>query len=140
MKNKFDIENQRLRQNPYTVPEGYFEALQDTVSEKISAGKRENGMLKVLKPQLALVSVFAFVFLLGYGVFKIFPAQSSLQDKSLKSKYSLLEEYQLKSSFIDFYDQKTDSAISVKDEIDPEEIIEYINTDVSILYLALLEY
>lgn len=140
MKNKFDIENQRLRQNPYTVPEGYFEALQDTVSEKISAGKRENGMLKVLKPQLALVSVFAFVFLLGYGVFKIFPAQSSLQDKSLKSKYSLLEEYQLKSSFIDFYDQKTDSAISVKDEIDPEEIIEYINTDVSILYLASLEY
>ncbi|MCK9304047.1 MAG: hypothetical protein PHP30_09875 [Bacteroidales bacterium] len=140
MEKKFNIEQPGLKSNPYSVPDGYFDNLQNSVSERISAGKRENGVLRILKPQLALVSVFAFVFLLGYGVFKLLPIQSSAPENSLTDRYSLLEECQLKSSFIDFYDQKTDSLTSVKKDIDPQEIIEYINTDVSILYLASLEF
>jgi len=139
MKKKFSIEQPGLKQNPYTVPEGYFNDLQNIVSEKISSEGGESRVWRVLKPQLALVSVFIFVFLLGYGVFKLIPLQDSGRDIYLNQKYTLMEEYQLKNSFIDFYDQKADSAATQKSEINPEEIIEYLDTDAGLLYLASLE-
>ena len=139
MKKKFSIEQPGFKQNPYTVPEGYFNNLQNIVSEKISSEGGEGRVWRVLKPQLALVSVFIFVFLLGYGVFKLIPLQDTGRDLYLNEKYTLMEEYQLKSSFIDFYDQKTDSSATEKSDINPEDIIEYLNTDAGLLYLASLE-
>ena len=37
MKEKFNMENKHLRENPYSVPEGYFNNLQDTISERVAS-------------------------------------------------------------------------------------------------------
>lgn len=37
MKEKFNMDNRNLKENPYGIPEGYFSSLQDAISDKISA-------------------------------------------------------------------------------------------------------
>jgi hypothetical protein len=139
MKEKFNIERPELKRNPYTVPEGYFGDLQSIISDRISKGKRAGSAWRVIKPQLALLSVFAFVFLIGYGVIKTIPAKKSSNEYYLIDRSELLKNYQLKTSFIDFYDQATDSLTRTKKNLDPEEIIEYLDADAGLLYLASLE-
>lgn len=139
MKENFNIEQPHLKENPYSVPEGYFSSLQDVISERISQKDSNSGAWRLIKPQLALVSTFAFVFLLGYGAMKIF-SPSAVESGSgiLMSNSQLVEEHHLETSFIDFFDDETDS-LTKKTEIDPEQIIEYLNNDASIVYLASLK-
>lgn len=93
----------------------------------------------LIKPQLALVSTFAVIFLMGYVAITIFSPNSLVNSSnSAISKLGLLEEAHLETSFIDFFDEETDS-LTQKAEINPEEIIEYLNTDAGLMYLASLE-
>ena len=72
MKEKFNMENKHLRENPYSVPEGYFNNLQDTISERVASGKRGSSFWSVARPQLALVTSFAIIFLIAYATINIF--------------------------------------------------------------------
>lgn len=139
MKEKYNIEQPHLKENPYTVPEGYFSSFQSNISEITSQKGSKPGTWALIKPQLALVSVFASVFLMGYVAIKIFSPDAVVTgfDK-FAANTALMEEHLLETSFIDFFDSETDS-LTQKQEIDPAAIIEYLNTDASIVYLASLE-
>lgn len=141
MKENFNIDQPHLKENPYSVPEGYFSSFQSNIPEIISknSSKKGNSFWTVLKPQLALVSTFAFVFLMGYVSIKLFsPNAVRLGYESAAANSVLFENHHLESSFIDFFDDETDSLTNTA-QINPEEIIEYLNTDADIVYLASLE-
>ncbi len=139
MKEIFNIEQPHLKENPYSVPEGYFSSLQGAISDRISLKGSESGVWRLKKPQLALVYTFAFVLLIGFGAIKLFsPFAVERGSVTLVSSSQLLEDHHLETSFIDFFDDETDS-LTKKTEIDPEQIIEYLNNDASIVYLASLK-
>ena len=139
MKENFNIEQPHLKENPYSVPEGYFSSLQVAISDRISQKDSKAGAWRLRKPQLALVYTFAFVLLIGFGAIKLF-SPSAIEGGSgiFLSTAKLLEDPHLETSFIDFFDDETDS-LTKKTEIDPEQIIEYLNNDASIVYLASLK-
>ena len=139
MKEKYNIEQPHLKENPYSVPEGYFSTFQSNISEITSQKGSKSGAWSVIKPQLALVSVFAFVFLMGYAAINIFsPDVVVTGSDKFAANTALMEEHQLDASFIDFFDSEADS-LTQKQEIDPAEIIEYLNNDAGIVYLASLD-
>ncbi len=139
MKEKININQPHLKENPYTVPEGYFLSFQSNISDRIESNQSKVGMWRLIKPQLALVSTFIIVFLIGYGAMQLFsPSVNESGNDILVSNSQSLEAGHLDASFIDFFDKETDS-LTQKREIDPLEIIEYLNTDAGLVYLASLE-
>jgi len=139
MKEKFNIDQPHLKENPYSVPEGYFLSLQSAISDRISKKDSKVGVWGLIKPQLALVSTFAIVFIMGYVAIKIFsPSTTDSKSEILMSNSHVIDNNQLETSFIDFFDNETDS-LTKNIEIDPAEIIEYLNTDAGIVYLASLK-
>jgi len=139
MKEKFNIDQPHLRENPYTVPQGYFSSLQDAVSEKISSEKKQPGMWSVVKPQLALVSTFAVIFLMGYIAVQLFtPSVTVNSEKNISAESEYFEGNFMETSFIDFYDSAKDSLLK-EEQVDPNEIVEYLNTNASSVYIASLE-
>jgi len=139
MKEKFNIDQPHLRENPYTVPQGYFNSLQDAVSEKISSEKKQPGTWSVVKPQLALVSSFAVIFLMGYVAVRLFtPNLTVTPDKNISAESEYFEGNFMETSFIDFYDSAKDSLLK-EEQVDPNEIVEYLNTNASSVYIASLE-
>ena len=89
MKNNNDIlDRQEFRENPFTVPEGYFASLEDTLREKVfPAGKRHAGVAGVLKPALMMAFSFAIIIGLGYGVLSL---THSLDRQSPISEYDAI--------------------------------------------------
>jgi hypothetical protein len=139
MKEKFNIDQPHLRENPYIVPQGYFNSLQDAVSEKISSEKKQPGTWSVVKPQLALVSSFAVIFLMGYVAVRLFtPTVTVTPDKNISAESEYFEGNFMETSFIDFYDSAKDSLLK-EEQVDPNEIVEYLNTNASSVYIASLE-
>ena len=139
MKEKFNIDQPHLRENPYTVPQGYFNSLQDAVSEKISSEKKQPGTWSVVKPQLALVSSFAVIFLMGYIAVRLFtPSVTVNSEKNISAESEYFEGNFMETSFIDFYDSAKDSLLK-EEQVDPNEIVEYLNTNASSVYIASLE-
>lgn len=139
MKQKLNIGQPHLRENPYTVPEGYFSAMQGEVSEKISARVYKPGFWDLAKPQIALVSTFAMIFLIAYATIKIFsPQGESLKSESFATGSEYIDGHYIESSFVDFYDTAADTSIRAE-EIDPEEIVEYLSSSTGLIYLASLE-
>jgi len=139
MKEKFNIDQPHLKENPYSVPEGYFFSLQSAISDRISRKDSNVGVWGLIKPKLALVSTFAIVLIMGYVAIKMFaPFAIDSNSELLMSNSQAIENNQLETSFIDFFDAETDS-LTKKSEINPEEIIEYLNTDAGSVYLASLE-
>lgn len=139
MKEKFNIDQPHLRENPYTVPQGYFNSLQDAVSEKISSEKKQPGTWSVVKPQLALVSSFVVIFLMGYVAVRLFtPNLTVTPDKNISAESEYFEGNFMETSFIDFYDSAKDSLLK-EEQVDPNEIVEYLNTNASSVYIASLE-
>lgn len=140
MKEKINIDQPHLRENPYTVPEGYFSTFQSSISDIIPKKEPKVGVWKLIKPQFELASTFVIVFLMGYGAMQLFSPTSveSGTQSEIARNVQDIEDSHLKSSFIDFFDEEADS-LTKSAEIAPEEIIEYLDTDASIVYLASLE-
>ncbi|MEA4868434.1 MAG: hypothetical protein EOM61_04105 [Bacteroidia bacterium] len=151
MKAKFDIEDpvlkKHLRENSFNVPEGYFAELREILPSKIgtSANRSGNpGIWTVLKPQLGLVMAFALVFLAAYGVFGIFGKGDDLTrggngQISGINETIYIEEGFLKTTFIDFYDNETDSVTRQSNQISQDELIDYINENLDLVTLSYLE-
>ena len=70
--NKNILDREEFRQNPFTVPEGYFASLEDTLRDKVlGSEKRPAGFVGVLKPALMLACSFAVIIGIGYGVLSL---------------------------------------------------------------------
>ncbi len=58
------------RENPFDVPEGYFDTMEDRIEERIRAEENEGApgqkFIRIIKPILGLAASFALAFLLIY--------------------------------------------------------------------------
>ena len=74
-KNRLDIlEEERMKQVPFTTPENYFESLEDRIAEKVFPSEKKGwwtSLGKVLKPALTLAASFLIVAGLGWGVMRL---------------------------------------------------------------------
>lgn len=151
MRTNFNIEEpankKHLQENPYKVPNGYFNSVRVDISDKISAQTQKTGFWTVAKPQLGLVTLFAFVFLFAYTIFHIFPTDSnfSLRDKSgsattiIGSNIEYVEEGFLKSTFVDFFYSSIDSLTTTNEQITEDELIDYLSENVDLITLSYLD-
>ena len=72
MKDTKDIlEQPSLHQAPYTVPEGYFASVEESVRARITAPSKRPGLWTVLKPGIAVACMFLFIFGIGYGTLSL---------------------------------------------------------------------
>ncbi|PKP43109.1 MAG: hypothetical protein CVT93_01840 [Bacteroidetes bacterium HGW-Bacteroidetes-10] len=139
MKQNLNIDQPHLKENPYTVPEGYFSAMQAEVSDKVSARVQKPGFWVLAKPQIALVSTFAIIFLIAFATIKIFsPGDESLRNETFATGSEYIDGHYIESNFVDFYDTTSDSTVG-EEQIDPEEIVEYLSSSTGLIYLASLE-
>mgnify|MGYP000858748057 FL=1 len=138
MKEKFNMENRHLRDNPYSVPDGYFSTLQDSISERVSSSKRGTRLWNIARPQLALVASFAVVFLIAYATINLFSPGDG-NGGTFTTEEAQIEALYVKTSFVDFYDSSADTLYSEEESIDPEEIVEYLSSNTGIIYLASLD-
>ncbi|MBR5075334.1 MAG: hypothetical protein IKX26_08960 [Bacteroidales bacterium] len=74
-KNRLDIlEEERMKQVPFTTPENYFESLEDRIAEKVFPSEKKEwwtSLGKVIRPALALAASFLIVAGLGWGVMRL---------------------------------------------------------------------
>lgn len=64
-------DNDSIRENPFRMPEGYLEEMENSVLEKISAQEKTYGRpswKKVLRPAFYMAAMFGLIFGIGYGV------------------------------------------------------------------------
>lgn len=156
------LEEKKLKENPFGVPQGYFESMRQEVMEKISATpvyvpeKEEPAtFMTYFKPAFALAAVFAIVFGMGYGAMYItgtaqdeetqLHAQQTLEENATFAGTEISEDeliYLIGDTLENLYAQESsDASIDiVEPEINKEEIEQYlIDTRISTIALALLE-
>lgn len=156
------LEEKKLKENPFGVPQGYFESMRQEVMEKISATpvyvpeKEEPAtFMTYFKPAFALAAVFAIVFGMGYGAMYItgtaqdeetqLQAQQTLEENATFAGTEISEDeliYLIGDTLENLYAQESsDASIDiVEPEINKEEIEQYlIDTRISTIALALLE-
>ena len=147
-KEKDILQESKLKQNPYTVPEGYFASVEDAVHHKIHNQQPENALVSAFKSGLALACTFAIIFGFGYGA--MYLTNTSTQQNGsdsyiVEESYSNTEEFIIGTignsvlmatdEEINEYPNMTDTVV-----INKEVIEQYlIDSDISIAALASLE-
>lgn len=146
MKDKYNIEDpslkEHLKENSFRVPDNYFSDLRMEMSEKISSQKRGVPFMRIARPQLALISVFAISFFIIYGALNMFgPKGNSMEEPGttlLSENEIYLNEGLVNTTFIDFLYSSSDSLLS-EEEISEEELISYLSDNLDIVTLSYLE-
>ncbi|MEG0519412.1 MAG: hypothetical protein RR555_11210 [Bacteroidales bacterium] len=80
------LQNPKMKKNPFTVPDGYFSALEDQMRVKIcGAEKEEHSSYTILRTTVTMAAMFALIFGLGYSALYITKTldTKTLQEKSL---------------------------------------------------------
>lgn len=65
------LEQDSLKQSPFTVPEGYFGSVEDRVRERIAKPAKSSRLWTVLKPGIAVAAMFLIIFGLGYATLSL---------------------------------------------------------------------
>ena len=146
-----------LKENPFGVPQGYFENMQQEVMDKIAATSVADEdiaqaepvtFLTYFKPAISLATVFGIIFGLGYGTMKLTGSyhndipESVLSETSSETSTGLSEE-----EIISILDISIDDLLTAQREeeieqiqINNEEIEEYlIENRISSIQIAMLE-
>lgn len=142
MKKNLNIDNPHLKENPFSLPEGYFSQVRDSVSQRISnqEGSGWSRFRNIARPQLALLSSFVIIFFIAYGAFTLFSPFMENNDITVISHDSqFIEEGFLRTSFVDFFDYEGDTLDIQAEKINTEELILYISDNVNIITLSSLE-
>ncbi len=114
MKEDSLLANPHLKENPFTVPGGYFESVvaQWTVAKKagevsqtLPEAKKTNRLWTFIKPSLSLAAGFALLFGLGYGTMKLTRTQR-LTEEDTPDEFSALYEYVNRSTVRDFLENQ----------------------------------
>lgn len=146
MNSKINIEEpllkSHLKENCYTLPEGYFGSLKEEISKATTTEKANSkeSLWTLLRPQAALVGAFAILFVIAYGVFGLTGSleRGSVDSLTKSNAISLIEEGFIKSSFIDFFE--SDSAITSSTKISQDELLDYINNNIDLVTLSSLDF
>lgn len=124
------------KQNPYTVPEGYFDSLQEKIRSRIENGKKEafsaDPWNRFVKPALGMAAAFGLVFAIGFTIMKLSSGYSSDNFSDMMS----IEEYDMmRAAVINGFDD--DSTTTADNDLTDEEVVEYLlGEDRVMLYLA----
>lgn len=137
-KNRLDIlEEERMKQIPFTTPENYFESLEERIAEKVFPSEKKGwwtSLGKVLKPAIGLAASFLIVAGLGWGVMRL--TQTARGD--LAQNIENTEEGQMLDSLVkDFgaievnrlyadYEDVSDNTQDDEDSDETDAIEEYI--------------
>ncbi len=111
------LQQEYLRENPYTLPQNYFAAVEDAVREKIH-GKpaKESALLNGIKTCTAFAAVFAIVFGLGYGAMHLTGTAdyNNTQEQILSQSDPIPQIDSLESTDTDYIEQYLiDSNVSI---------------------------
>jgi hypothetical protein len=93
-KNKHILHNDLRGSNqPFKVPEGYFESFADRMMQRIdeeeSSKNKGRGIIRYLRPVLAMAASFAIIFLMVYVPVRIFsPNETVLQAEQYHNGFS----------------------------------------------------
>ena len=134
------MDKEILRKNPFRVPEGYFDGMEDRLMARIAAEEAEpvrtgRPVWRILKPALTLAATFAIIFGMGYGVLSLTHTLDRGTGTTAGDEYALAEETLIRPlSVIDYYQ----AAVPAKetDEIDPEILVSYLSSALSVADLA----
>lgn len=130
--NKNILEDPSLKCNPFSMPDGYIESLEDALHEQIATEEKPSGgFIAVLKPALLLAAMFALIFAMGYGVLSL--TDATHPHKAAEPSIALVEEGFVESSFIDFYEESDESQDG---SIDEDEILDYLSCSLSYSSIA----
>jgi hypothetical protein len=139
MNEKDDILGRRPSgDQPFRIPEAYFESLEDRVMARIAAEeqadvRKKSPVWAVLRPALTLAAMFALVFGMGYGVLSLTHTLDRGTGTTEVSGYATVEEEMINPvSLINYY--QTDPEEDT--ELDEETIINYLATELSYSDLA----
>jgi hypothetical protein len=134
------LERARQAGQPFKMPEGYFESLEDRLMARISMEEqqvptRRQRIWVALKPALALAATFALIFGMGYGVLSLTHTLDGNRAAGTAAGYaSAEEELILPSSIINYY--QTGDPTESEEEIDEDTLIDYLATEMSFSDLA----
>ena len=123
-----NLNNEHLKQDPYSVSQSYIDSVEERVRASIRAKEKETPKIFLwLKPAFMLASMFLLIGSLGYFA-------SNITDKYIEAHsenddiLALIEEGYLKSSFIDSYYDELDIRDSFDQPSDNEMDSEKITT------------
>lgn len=151
------LEEKKLKENPFGVPQGYFESMRQEVMEKISAtpvynpAKAEPAtFMTYFKPAFALVAVFAMVFGIGWSTMKLTGTYTSGSQENATILSETLQDEISEDDIISILDITVDDLYADGDsdtqpqtetlELDVETIEQYlIDTRLPSTAIALLE-
>lgn len=138
MNEQYDmLESARQTEQPFKLPEGYFESLEDRVMARIAAEEqpaesRRGRVWTVLRPALALAATFALIFGMGYGVLSLTHTLNRGTGTTASPYASAEEELIRPSSLINYYE----TSPAEEAELDEETILDYLATELSFSDLA----
>ena len=139
MNEQLDIlERARQAGQPFKMPEGYLDSLEDRLMARVSleaqpAPTRKQRIWTVLKPALALAATFALIFGMGYGVLSLTHTLDRGTGTTEVSDYASVEEEMITPvSLINYY--QTD--LAEETELDEETIVNYLASELSFSELA----
>ncbi len=130
------LDDERLRQNPFSVPDGYVPELEEKVHRRIFAEEPLTPLAVFLaraKAPALLALTFCIIFAMGYGVLSLTGTAES-QAVPSSGFADLMEQGYIHSDFIeDYYDhihtetilEDTFAAMEMTSEME-EEIMRYI--------------
>ncbi len=120
MMDSFD--NKYEKKNPFTVPEGYFEAFDDKMINRIDKLQKAKriGFLQIIKPYIGLVGIFLMSLLIVQLVFPLLVDDSKM----------LLKQG---DQIVQTQDAAKQEEIILDQSFNPtsEEIIEYLASEVN---------
>ena len=132
------LSRRRDAEQPFRVPEGYFDALEDRVMARIAMEEApETGRRRVwtvIKQALALAATFALIFGMGYGVLSLTQTLKRGNGTPEAPGYATtVEEWITPASLINYYEM---DAQPVEEEIDEETLVNYLASELSFTQLA----
>ena len=137
LKNKSPQLSNMPNENPFRVPEHYFDdfsaRLQNRIdAERITVPNRPNRFIRILKPALGLAASFALIALLVYGPVKVFSPNRSAENQSNESSLSDIEYMNTLIKDMDeysFYALFNESSSS--SNMNDDEIANYLQANIS---------
>jgi hypothetical protein len=124
--------------NPFRMPEGYLESLEDRLLSRIAAEEQpatpaRHPAWRIIKPALTLAAMFALIFGMGYGVLSLTHTLGRGVGSAAEEYASAEEELIRPVSLIDYYqaDETEDTS-----ELDEETLVNYLAAELSFADLA----
>lgn len=113
-----NLDEKYRSKNPFSVPDGYFESLEDRVMERVQEVKKPKrpSVLQVLKPYLGLAGLFVFAMVVVQLLLPRFVDENRMLAKKVEQKAPVEQEEEEWVFDTDFNPSR-------------EEIIEYLSQE-----------